>query len=291
MIELTPDQIMGLFLAIIGIFPSILLFRMYMETKITDYLLFGLFFLDGIAVLILDPIAGIMHQLIFYQAHHICIDIAFLILFIHACRMSWKKIPNVILALGIGYFLVLFIMTLMWQIFPQKPYDTVIFFYLPHSYSSYYPNGAGLRINNVLIYSTAYRYIGEFYRFFSLGFLFYAYYFKTRPIVREEDQKIKKARKIWLLIWGLFLLHTISLFPWFTFSFVGISLVIAAILFLYISFFLPEGLLISNAQLTRILPLYDFIIKKSDENPTNTTVDSIKNYLSILSKIDDDGLD
>ena len=111
MIELTSDQMMGLFLAFIGIFPSIFLLRLYLETKITDYLLFGLFFLDGIAVLILDPLAGIENQLIFYQAHHICIDTAFLILFIHACRMIWKKIPRKILALGIGYYLLLFVMS------------------------------------------------------------------------------------------------------------------------------------------------------------------------------------
>ena len=287
MIGLTLNQTMGLFLAIIGIFPSILLFKLYFQTKISDYFLFGLFFIDGILILILDPIAGLTNLLIFYQLHHISIDTAFFILFIHACRMSWKKIPRVILFIGVGYYIILFMMTLMWQVYTQTPYATVIFLYLPHSFSTYYPNGAGLKINDIVIYSTSYRYIGEFYRLFSLSFLFYAYYFKTRPIIKEQDVKIKKARNIWLFIWFLFFLHTLSLFPWFPFPFVGIFLVIAAVLFFYITFFLPEGLLLSTVQVTRILPLYDFIIKQAELNPHNTTVDSISTYLSNIDEIKD----
>ena len=127
MIGLTLNQTMGLFLAVIGIFPSFFLFKLYFQTKISDYLLFGLFFIDGILVLILDPIAGLTNQLIFYQLHHISIDTAFLILFIHACRMSWKRIPRGILFMGVGYYIVLFIMTSMWQVYTQTPSATVIF--------------------------------------------------------------------------------------------------------------------------------------------------------------------
>ena len=285
LLAITPNQSMGLILAVIGIIPSIILLKLYFQTKIPDYLLFGLFFIDGIFVLVLDPIAGITDILIFYQLHHISIDTAFLILFIHACRMTWKKIPNKILFMGIGYYLVLFIMTLMWQKFQQPAYATVIFIYLPHSFSTYYPNGAGLMINNVIIYSTAFRYIGEFYRMFALIFLFNAYYFKTKHFLREADPKIQRARKIWLLIWFMFLLHTISLFPWFEIQDLGIFLVFSAILIFYISFFLPEGLLLSSVQVTRILPLYKFI-KEQAENHPNTTVDSINTYLSILAKDD-----
>lgn len=288
MILVTSDQLMGLFLAFIGIFPSILLIKLYFKTKISDYLLFGLFFITGIGVLILDPIAGITNELIFYQLHHILIDTAFLILFIHACRMIWKKIPKYILVSGIGYYLVLFILTSLWQVMTQPPTAVVIFITLPHSYSTYYPAGAGLRINGVIIYSTAFRYLGECYRLFSLSFLFYAYYFKTKTVANEGDEKTRNVRRIWLLVWLLFLIHTFSLFPWFPFSYEGVYLVIAAILIFYITFFLPEGLLLSQVQLTRILPLYHFIIQQSEKNPSNSTVDSIRKYLSLINDIDDE---
>lgn len=287
MISISPDQTMGLFLALIGIFPSFYLFRLYFKTKITDYLLFGLFFVDGILVLILDPIAGISNRLIFYQLHHISIDTAFLILFIHASRMIWKKVPKLVLFSGLSYYIILFILTSLWQVTHQDPTAIVLFIRLPHSYSTYYPNGAGLVINNIVIYSTAYRYIGEFYRLFSLTFLFYAYYFKTKPIVMDSDHKIQKVRRIWLLIWSLFLLHSLSLFPWFPFPYEGFYLVIAAILIFYITFFLPEGLLLSSVQITRILPLYSFILNQSEKNPSNTTVGSIKKYLSLITDIDE----
>ncbi len=285
MISLTPDQLMGLFLAFIGIFPSILLIRLYFKTKITDYLLFGLFFIDGILVLILDPLAGLTNELILFQLHHISIDTAFFILFIHASRMIWKKTPKIVFATGLGYYLILFIMTALWRLSIQPPTADVLFITLPHSYSTYFPKGAGLVINGVIIYSTAYRYIGEFYRLFSLSFLFYAYYFKTKPFINEEDSKIKNVRRIWLLVWSLFLLHTLSLFPWFPFPYEGIYLVIAAILIFYITFFLPEGLLLSSVQLTRILPLYNFILSQSEKNPSNSTVESIRKYLSLINDL------
>ena len=134
MIELTLNQIMGLFLAFIGIFPSLTLFRLYFQTKITDYFLFGLFFVDGILVLILDPLAGYMNVLILYQLHHISIDTAFLILFIHACRMIWKNVPILVLVVGIGYYLILFTMTVLWQLQMQPRTATLIFLTLPHSF-------------------------------------------------------------------------------------------------------------------------------------------------------------
>ena len=286
MIVPTENELLGLILAFVGIFPSILLLKLYFQTKITDYLLFGLFFLDGIMVLVLDPIAGITNNLIFFQLHHLSIDFAFLLLFIHACRMTWKRIPRSVLFIGFSYYLILLFMTLLWQNFTQPEFANVIFINLPHSFSSYFPEGAGLKYNGIIIYSTAFRYIGEFFRIFSLIFLFNAYYFKSRPYLIESDNKIVRARQIWLLIWSLFLLHTLSLI-FFPYSLVSIFLVIAAVLIFYITFFLPEGLLISSVQLTRILPLYSFILKQTEKNPHNTTIESISTYLTILNNLDE----
>lgn len=289
MIDITINQYLGLITAIAGILPSVILIKMYYRTKITDYLLFGLFFCDGILVLIFDVIAGIENQLLFFQLHHWTIDIAYLILFIHACRMVWKKIPRIVLYTGVIYYFILFIMTLLWQVFPQPDYGQFLIpgFYVYHSFSTYFPEGAGLQINGIIIYSTGFRYIGEVYRLFCLSFLLYAYYFKARPFIKSLDEKIIKARKIWLFIWILFYLHALSLFFPFDFSLVGFILVIAGILIFYIAIFLPEGLLLSTVQLTRILPLYNFIISQSEKNPGNATIESIKSYLEILSKMDE----
>ena len=189
MIELTINQNLGLLTALAGILPSIILIKLYFKTKITDYLLFGLFFFDGILVLIFDVIAGNTNELLFFQLHHWTIDIAYLILFIHACRMVWRKIPKIVLYTGVFYYPVLFVMTLFWQVFIQPEYAQFLIpgFYIFHSFSTYFPNGAGLRINGLIIYTTGNRYIGEIYRLFCLSFLIYAYYFKTRPLIKNFD--------------------------------------------------------------------------------------------------------
>jgi hypothetical protein len=288
MIEISLNQQLALILAFIGIFPSIRLIELFKKTKISDYLLFGLFFLDGILVLVLDPIAGLTNILIFYQLHHITIDIAFLILFIHACRMIWKNPPKLVIFLGLGYFLLLFFLTLLWKLSLQPENAKVIFFMLPHSFSTYYPYGAGFSLNGVIIYSTSFRYLGEFFRIFSLFFLFYAYLFKVRATLKYQDDSIKKTRKIWLLIWALFLMHTITLFPWFNFPLVSLFLVTAAILIFYITIFIPEGLLLSSVQVTRILPLYSYIVSQSKLDPHNSTIESISTYLSIINDIENE---
>ncbi len=288
MFALTLNQLLGLFIAFLGIFPSILLFRLYIQTKISDYFLFALFFLIGDLILIFDPLAGVTNLLLFYQLHHLTITTAFFILFIHACRMSWKRIPKIIIGIGTGYYIILVLLILLWKVQTQPTYATVLFFYLPHDFSTYFPQGAGLVINGIYIYSTGFSYIEDFYRVFSLCFLFYAYYFKTRPLLKERDNKIIKARYIWLLIWTLFLFHTISLFPWFLVSdYESLFLILAALLIFYITIFLPEGLLLSSAQLTRILPLYKLILKQSEKNPRNSTVELISTYLTIINEIDE----
>ena len=71
----------------VALIPAFLLFRQYFKTKYPDYLIFAVFFLDAFVVLILDPIAGVTNILLAYQLHHISIDIAYLLLFIHASRL------------------------------------------------------------------------------------------------------------------------------------------------------------------------------------------------------------
>ena len=212
MLEVSLNQLIGIIPGLIALIFSIMLFRYYLILRFVDYLLFGMFFFFGFIILIVDPIASVTNELVFYQIHHIAIDTAYLILILHALRTRWHILPLFFLAIGIIWYLLLFTLTLFWQIMPQPETAMVIFLDLPHSFSTYWPLGAGLELENgIIIYSTAFRYIGELYRFFSLGLLIFAY-LTFKP--SDKSKEVVRGKRLWLIVWFFLLLHAISLFHW-----------------------------------------------------------------------------
>ena len=294
-LAITINQWIGIFVAILALIPAVILLNYYSKTHFIDYFLFGLFFLCGAVVLIADPLDGLTNILIFYQIHHISIDTGYLLLFLHAIRMRWRRTPRTLLVIGIGWYILLFIMTSSWQLMIQPAYAQVVFWYLPHTFSSYFPYGAGLKINGIIIYSTAFRYWGELYRLYAIGVLLYAY-ITVKPILYSE--KIFLARKLWIGVWFCMLLHAISLFPWFDFTqVVDIFLFIAGLIFAFISIRIPEAILISESQLLRVKKLYDKIEAHNIDasNGVKYEIDflgnphfyeSIRKYIENISSID-----
>jgi hypothetical protein len=132
----------------------------------------------------------------------------------------------------------------------------VFFFELPHSFSAYWPLGAGLELENgVIIYSTAFRYIGELYRIFSLGLLIFAYV-TFHPYDKSEE--VGRGKRLWLIVWFFLLLHAISLFPWLNITeIVSIFLLIDGAVLAYILLRMPEYLIISHSQYIRFHKLYE----------------------------------
>ena len=295
-LNITINQWLGVIVAILAIIPTIILLSYYKKTLFIDYFLFGMFFLFATIVLFADPLAGLTNILIVYQIHHISIDTAYLLLFLHAVRMRWRRAPRILMFIGITWYLLLFLMTLTWQLMYQPQSAQVVFWYLPHTFSSYYPLGAGLKINGVIIYSTAFRYWGELYRLYSIGVLLYAY-ITVKPIIHSS--KINLAKRLWILIWILLLIHAISLFPWFDFTnIVDIFLIGGGLILAFISIRMPEAILISESQLIRLKELYDKIDDYTMTTPDNQNYErdllespllqeSIRNYLEYVATTED----
>ncbi|MHA2363781.1 MAG: PAS domain S-box protein [Candidatus Hodarchaeales archaeon] len=277
---ITLNQWLGVFVALLGTITIPILIRQYFKTKIKDYLIFSTFFLSGIIILIADPIAGATDLLIFYQIHHIAIDIAFFLLLLHAIRLMDNRFNSIFWYLGIIWLSLLVFLTLLWSPMIQPETATVLFLDLPHGFSSYYPRGAGLvSADGSIIYSTGFRYIGELYRLYCLGFLLYAY-ITVKPVLPSE--RIRRARKLWIIVWIMILIHALSLFPWLNITEdVSIFLIIAGAFMLYLPIKYPEALLISHPQVLRIKELYYKIQdEKSLGENLGYTAESIFAYLN-----------
>ncbi len=289
MINLLPAQILGLVVAFLSIIPAVLLLRQFIKTKIRDYFLFFLFFIDAFVVLTLDVIAGVTKDLLLIQMHHISIDLIYVLLVIHATRIIWKNTPILVLAVTFVWFFGLMIMTLMWSITNPVHYGNWLgIAHFPVSFSSYafadtgaIGVAAALKFGNTIIYGTQFRVFGDLFRIYAVGFLLYAY-ITAQPL--NPTKEILKAKKIWIVVWVLLLIHAIVLFPPFgdtaLATLVGLSLIVAGILITYITLFIPEAILISRVQVQRVFDLYEKLEKASNEEEIEKLqIESLMLYL------------
>lgn len=286
MVDLIASQILGLLVGFLALIPSAILLRQFLKTKIRDYFLFFLFFVDAFVTLTLDVIAGYTRELIFIQLHHITIDIIYVLLTIHATRIIWKKVPAIVLGITFVWFFSLMIMTLMWHITPSVTSGNWLgIANFPISFSDYAfaPSNvaAALTVGNIIIYGTQFRIFGDLFRIFGVGLVLYAY-ITAEPL--SPTPKILKAKKLWITVWIMMLLHAIVLFPPFgataLANLVGLILIVAGILITYISLFIPEAILISRVQVQRVFDLYDKLQKTSNEEEIEKLqIESLMLYL------------
>lgn len=302
MITLASAQILGLVVAFLSIIPAALLLRQFLKTKIRDYLIFCIFFLDGFVVLTLDVIAGVTKDLILIKAHHISIDLIYVILILHATRIIWKKTPVIIYAITFVWFFSLMGMTLLWTLTaPVKSGNWLGIASFPISYSSYAFSDTGtgvaaaLKVGSMIIYGTQFRIFGDAFRLWAVGLLLYAY-ITAQPL--NPTPKILKAKKIWIIVWVMILVHAIVLFPPFGgyaifATVVGLVLIIAGILITYIALFIPEAILISRVQVQRVFELYEKLQKASNEEEIEKLqIESLMLYLkSVKNALKDESQD
>lgn len=279
--SITLNQSLGLFVAVLALIPIPILINFYLRLKQVDFLLFALVFLFGSIVLIADPLVSITNSLLIIQIHHMSIDIAFFLFFLHGVRIKWNKPPKIILIIGISWVILLIFLTSLWQLMPQPNSAKVLFWVLPHTFSSYYPKGAGLMLSDgTIIYSSAFRYLGELYRLYVIGIILYSYL--SLKIFHPTD-KIVTARRLWIVIWIFLLMHSIALFfPTIT-NLVSVFLLIGGLLAVYIVIRIPEGLLLSHAQITRAMKVYEQI--KSDNIHNEPGIHTYLEYLQSVNEI------
>lgn len=247
--SLTLNQFIGIFVGITALLPSWLLTKKYLNSGNKDYMIFSLWFAVAFMVMIIDPLAGYTNMLFFYQMHNIGIDIVYFLLFIHAIRIRWENPPRILLAIGTGWFLLLFLLTSFWTLMVQPDATTILNVEIAHSFSSYYPLGAGLKIGESIVYGSSFRLLGDLYRIFVLALLL-VIYLSVENI--DHEPRAEKARWLWLIVWIFFMCHALSLLPFFvTFEVVSFFLIIAGAIITYIAVFIPEGMLITEVQQSR----------------------------------------
>ena len=146
---------------------------------------------------------------------------------------------------------------------------------MPHSYSAYFPKGAGLIYNENIIYSTGFRIIGDIFRVCAFIFNLYVY-ISVKPVVPKD--KLNQAKKLWITATLSFLVYAIMILPWMHFIPVIPNLLnlIGLIIVTYITIKIPEGLIISHAQMLRVSDLYDIVDKYKDKSQTEKYEDLIQ---------------
>lgn len=250
MVNIDPNQLIGIMVSLLVLPPSWFMVRSYIQTGIKDFALFGVMFIDSFLLLVADPLAGITNLLFFYQLHHVAIDLVYFMMLVHALGLVRNNISKYFLGFGTIWFILLVIMTLQWTLFSQP--DKVLWFgfSIPHSYSSYYPLGAGFLLGETIVYSTAFRIIGDLFRVFVVLTLIATY---LKITIVEETESYKKAKRIWLCIWVLFLTHALLLFPWFALTEeINVFLLIAGGLLVYHTLRHPKAFLLTQQQVDRL---------------------------------------
>lgn len=284
---LTTNQILALLASFLTLVPSSVLIYYYIKTRILDFLLFALFIISGFLSLIADPLADITNHLFFYQLHFSSVDIALLILFFHGAMFRWNEPPKVLVAFVLAWFFLLTGLTLLWEVMLQPEVAKVLFWELPRGYSDYFPRGAGITLSDgTMIYSTAFHFIADFYRFFVLGFLIFVY---TTTRVAHPTKNIILARRLWIAIWIMLFINTLSYLPWFLeFEVTNIFNIIGGLMASYITIFIPEGLLLSQSQILRVNGLYAIFQDQETKTPLNQLgVGALVNYIKSIVESDD----
>lgn len=276
------NQDLYFIVSIAVLYPAYKLFELYSKTKILDFLLFSIFFICGTLAGFTNVLEGVTGSLIFNQLFEFFFDFWYIALLIHALRINKPRISKVILGLALGYFVFLVVLISLWQNFHQPATATVLFITLHHNYSSFYPLGAGLKLkNNIIIYSSGFRLLGDLLRI-AISTYLVVIYTKIKPIVKTKQ--IIKAKQLWILAWIIFLIWNIIIMLPLSPNFpVGLLFVIITTLFLYIAWKYPESMVLSHAQSIRAIKLYDLVntYKKIDD-VHNVGLESFSDYIKLV---------
>lgn len=275
------NQDLYIFATATAIFPCLVLFKVYSKTKILDFLIFSLFWGLGLFVGTTNILVTLTNKLIYYQLFEIFFDFWFILLLLHALRLNREHISLKILILALIYWLFLFILVINWKIFSQPHDATVIFIKLPHNYSSFFPSGAGFQINGIIVYSSGFRMLGDYFRIAIIIYLLISYY-KLNPALNIKSTL--KVKKLWIFTWLLFLVwNAINLLPIPSSYPTGLFLFVIGILIMYLSLKYPESMVLSQAQSLRVLKLYDLV--NTDKIISNIEKDGYEPFLNYIKSI------
>jgi hypothetical protein len=254
-----------------------------------DFLLFALFFIIGGIGLMVVTLSGVYETLFLEQLRTWTITTSTFLLFIHTSKIRWVKTPKIIWFTGIIWYSVIMVLTLFYEIFEQPDKARVLIFgELPHGFSGTFPFGAGVRINgDIIIYSTTYSHIWLGFLIFTLSLAIYSY-IKTEAF--NPTKRIILARRLWIVAWFSYLLYAvIALRIVESMDVLGdmsnVFILISIIVIGYISFRLPEAMLITQAQIINASELYKRIMAlDNDHSRVEFGMDELVKYVQSISK-------
>lgn len=248
---------LNLIVATTALIPSLILFIQYKQLKLGDLLLFSLIFLTASISMFSSFFALETDELVLYQIHNISWVLTYYLLLLHSFRIRWKDEPWQLRYINRIWVVFLILSILLWEKQIQPDRTNVLFFDMPHSHSSYFPMGAGLTISDVTIVSTGHAVLIYLYSLYSIIVFFYAY-LTFKPF--SKDRRILMIRRLWMVAISISAIFYTFGLPWFPrFDLLSIFLILGLVVIAYISLFIPEGMLISHAQILSARPLYNQI--------------------------------
>ena len=286
MVAWTITESINLIIAVLSIIPAIILYKQYRRTIVLDYLIFSLAFVTVSSTLIWTIFSTIFKLLIFYQLHHISYFLTSYFFFLHGTRLRWKRTPKLIWYIGHGWLIIAVISILFFKIAAQTEYATVLFIQMPHGYSSYYPNGAGVNLTkDVILYSTSHNIFRVLYSLFAFFVMLYAY---LTVEMAHKTPSISRSRNLWLVAIVNSIIYFTAILPWalaYIHFDVQIILSVALVIVAYSTLRIPEGMLMSHIQITRASFLYLKVQKMtSNEEKQSFGMESLVKYLHSLPK-------
>jgi len=275
------NEILNLLTSIIALIPTTILLIQYKRSKIRDFLLFGIFFLVTSITLVCLALAIQYPHLILYQLNWGGFNSLHFILFLHCIGLLEDYPKKIWKYLGYAWYSVLALLVMNWKIMSQPSNQQIYGLRFPHSFSSYYPQGAGYEYHGFIIYSSSYHLIAALFHIY-VYFIFILVYLRIEPL--NPTKEILLAKKLW--IWGavIGMIAWIGILPGFLYSpLIKLLPLISAIIVAYIVIRIPEAMLISYTQVLRASFLYAEINSKAlGSYSPSYSMDRIIDYLNQL---------
>lgn len=285
MVNLSLLHLANIAISTLALIPSLVLIRMFIRTRISEYLLFAIFFIFGSIAGYMVVIVDLTNALIYWKILGISTNATYFVLFLHATRVRWEKPPRLIWYVGLSWFSILVVSILLWQSMDLPDRARVLFWEMPANYSPVTSGGAGLEISdNVYLYASSFSVLGTLFIIFTVCLLLYTYT-TLKPVMATK--RVNRTRRLWILAFIPLLIFWVNVMPG-----VGILsntiapglVIVLLVLVVYITIFLPESVLITQTQIIRAQSLYRAVLLGDVGIIDLGKVEKISEYIKQLPK-------
>ncbi|MCE7734695.1 MAG: hypothetical protein GPJ54_07455 [Candidatus Heimdallarchaeota archaeon] len=177
--DLEFEHILLITAGIIALLPSYKLFRLFFETRIGEYFLFGLVFFVSTLFTITNVLAELTDELIFWILSYSFRNFTYFLFFTHTVRMVWAKPSTVIVYFGVIQYAIVQLLLILWS-----PLENEI--------------GAGFISNqNIDIYSTSNRLMANLFQLYVAILFLYGYLAIKLP---NPSKELFRALRIMIVV-------------------------------------------------------------------------------------------